>query len=221
MMDIPIVPEKSHVPGMQAMLQGTALLLILLLTAWVYWPGVTGPLVLDDYWNLMPIGAGEGITDLQSLLTFVFGNNSGPTGRPVSMLSFLIDAQSWPPLISSFKYTNIMIHLLCGVVLFWFCIQLFQQLSPAPKHHSWLALVVSTLWLLHPLNVSTTLYVVQRMTQLMTLFAVASLLCYLAGRSQLVTKPRQSLLLLVLCLFPFGLLSVFSKENGAPVLQLS
>lgn len=49
-------------------------------------------MLLDYYWNLTPLGAGEGITDLQSLLTFVFGSTPGPTGRPVSMLTFLIDA---------------------------------------------------------------------------------------------------------------------------------
>ena len=220
MMGNPIVTQKSRVPGSRAVLQGLALLLLLLLTAWVYWPGLSGPLLLDDYWNLTPLGAGEGITDLQSLLTFVFGNTSGPTGRPVSMLTFLIDAQNWPPFIRSFKYTNIMIHLLVGVLLLWFCLQLLPQLPGRPKNCAWLALAVSALWLLHPLNVSTTLYVVQRMTQLMTLFAIASLLCYLAAKARLVSSPRQSLLLLALCLFPFGLLSVLSKENGALLLLL-
>ena len=142
MMVNPIVVGNSFASGSKVVLQGIALLLLLLLTTWVYWPGLTGPLVLDDYWNLNPLGAGGGITDLQGLLTFVFGNTSGPTGRPVSMLSFLIGAQSWPPFVRSFKYTNIMIHLLCGVVLLWFCIQLFQQYSGRPKNYSWLALVV-------------------------------------------------------------------------------
>ena len=39
--------------------------------------------------------------------------------------------------------------------------------------------------MLHPLNLSTTLYVVQRMTQLMTLFSLASLWSYCAGREAL------------------------------------
>jgi len=197
-----------------------ALLALLLLSSWVYWPGLTGPLLLDDYRNLTPLDAGGGVTDLESLLTFVFGNTSGPTGRPVSMLSFLIDAQSWPPLVASFKYTNIMIHLLCGLVLFWLCLLLFRHFLPASRNNTWLALLVCALWLLHPLNVSTTLYVVQRMTQLMTLFALASLLCYVAGRICLSDRPRQSLLLLLMALFPFGLLSVLSKENGALLLLL-
>ena len=53
-----------------------ALLALLLLSSWVYWPGLTGPLLLDDYRNLTPLDAGGGVTDLESLLTFVFGNTS-------------------------------------------------------------------------------------------------------------------------------------------------
>ena len=220
MMENPRIAGTGGAVGRTAILQGIALLVLLLVTAWIYWPGINGPFVLDDYENLNPLGAGAGIVDLQSMLAFVFGNHSGPSGRPVAMLSFLIDGQNWPPYIASFKYTNILIHLLSGVVLYWFCIRLFRQCAPAAKNHTWLALAVCALWLLHPLNVSTTLYVVQRMTQLMTLFALASLLCYMAGRSLIFTRPRQSLLLLGLCLIPFGLLSVLSKENGALLLLL-
>ena len=220
MMENRIIAGTGGAVRRTAILQGIALLVLLLITTWIYWPGLSGPFVLDDYENLNPLGAGAGVMDLQSMLTFVFGNHSGPSGRPVAMLSFLIDGQNWPPYVASFKYTNILIHLLCGVVLYWFCIHLFRQCSPAAKNYTWLALAVCALWLLHPLNVSTTLYVVQRMTQLMTLFALASLLCYVAGRSLMLTRPRQSLLLLGLCLIPFGLLSVLSKENGALLLLL-
>lgn len=220
MMEVTIIAGKGGVGGSTAILQGIALLVLLLITTWIYWPGLSGPFLLDDYENLNPLGTGAGVIDLQSMLTFVFGNHSGPSGRPVSMLSFLIDSQNWPPYVASFKYTNVLIHLLCGVVLYWFCIHLFRHCSPAAKNYTWLALAVCALWLLHPLNVSTTLYVVQRMTQLMTLFALASLLCYVAARSLIFTRPWQSLLLLGLCLIPFGLLSVLSKENGALLLLL-
>jgi hypothetical protein len=80
--------------------------------------------------------------------------------------------------------------------------------------------LVAALWLLHPLNVSTTLYVVQRMAQLMTFFGLSSLFCYLKGRRLVYSNPKRGLLLLCLCLFPSGLLSVLSKENGALILLL-
>lgn len=197
-------------------------LLFALLTAsyWIYSPGLSGPLVLDDFGNLQSLGEAGGVHSLENFLRFVFSNDSGPTGRPVSMLSFLIDAQDWPPLVRAFKYTNLMVHLLTGVLLCWFTILLgrFTQLST--KQSAILGLITAALWLLHPLNVSTTLYVIQRMTQLMTMFSLAALICYLYGRQIIQTNARTGMVLLCLALFPFGLLSVLSKENGALLLLL-
>ncbi len=136
----------------------------------IYWPGINGPFLLDDFSNLNSLGNGGGVNSWNNFISFVFGNVSGPTGRPVSMLSFLIDAQDWPPHIASFKYTNILIHLLAGLTLCWVLSLLFAYLELSRQYSGYLALLVSALWLLHPLNSSTTLYVVQRMTQLMTLW---------------------------------------------------
>jgi len=178
-------------------------------TLLVYWPGLSGPLLLDAYSNLSQKGDNGGVNNLANLRQFVFGNTSGPTGRPIAMLSFLIDGQDWPLHVASFKYTNLLIHVLNGLLLCWLVNVLFCHLllsstqapaqpsaasssSPAltPQNQAAvLALLVAAFWLLHPLNVSTTLYVIQRMTQLMTLF-------------------------------PFGLLAVLSKENGALLLLL-
>lgn len=186
----------------------------------IYSPGITGTLLLDDYGSLSPMGEGGGVSNWSTFRQFVFGNSTGPSGRPVSMVSFLIDAQDWPANVAAFKYTNIMIHLLSGLMLCWFVNELMQILGLSAQRSALLGLLVAALWLLHPFNVSTTLYIVQRMTQLMTLFALASLLCYLKGRRVVLTNPRKGLLLLCLCLFPFGLLSVLSKENGALILML-
>lgn len=186
----------------------------------VYWPGVTGPLLFDDFINLSPLGDNGGVRNWAAFKDFVFGNPSGPTGRPLSMLSFLIDAQDWPPHIASFKYTNIMIHLLNGLLLCWLSAELFRLLGVEQRRAALLGLLVAALWLLHPLNGSTTLYVIQRMTQLMTLFALASLICYIKGRQSLAAGASSGGALLCLSLFPFALASVLSKENGALILFL-
>jgi len=136
------------------------------------------------------------------------------------MLSFLIDGQNWPPNIASFKYTNILIHVLNGLVLCWLAVLVFRNLGLPPQKAALLGILLSSLWLLHPLNSTTTLYVVQRMTQLMTLFGLGALICYLTARPQLVSNPRRAAILLCCALFPFGLLSVLSKENGALLLLL-
>ncbi|NKB35455.1 MAG: hypothetical protein GKR91_20335 [Pseudomonadales bacterium] len=190
------------------------------ITAIVYWPGISGPFLFDDIPNLSELGKFEGITNFETFRHFVFGNVSGPTGRPVAMLSFLLDSREWPASPESFKTTNILIHLMCGLAICWFVYLLCQHLSKSKTASAQIALVVMAIWLLHPLNVSTTLYVVQRMTQLMTLFAILSLVFYLLGRKIIETNPKQSMLFLCICLFPFALLSVLSKESGALLLLI-
>jgi len=191
---------------------------LLVLTFLLYRPGLDGPLLLDDYWNLQPLGEGGGIDSLDALRNFVFGNVSGPTGRPVAMLSFVLDSQDWPPNVAALKYTNVLLHLLTGVLVAWFSLTLARLLGLPTQRCALLGLLVAAFWLLHPFNLSTTLYVIQRMTQLMTLFALAALICYLLARENLEQAPRKACIQLLLCLFPFALLSVLSKENGALLL---
>ena len=106
----------------------------------------------------------------------MFSTFPDPPDVPVSMLSFLLDAQDWPANPAPFKYTNILIHLLCGLAFCWLSFLLSQLLQLSRAASAQIALFVMGIWLVHPLNVSTTLYVVQRMTQLMTLFAGLSLI---------------------------------------------
>jgi tetratricopeptide (TPR) repeat protein len=184
---------------------------------WVYQPGLTGPLLLDDWANL---GALENnpVNDWGSFRSFIFGNTSGPTGRPVSMLSFLMDGQSWPIEAATLKHTNILIHLLCGLSVLLFAICVFRSLRVSHKKVYLLALLSSSIWLLHPLNVSTVLYVIQRMTQLVTLFSLLGLICFFVGRELVLRNSAKGLLVLTLALCPFSLLAIFAKENGVLLL---
>jgi len=202
----------------RALVFGAALLVMLLIAFLVYRPGLSGSFLLDDLPNLQQMGDDGGVVDGQTALNYVFGNRSGPAGRPVSMASFLLDGQDWPAPASRFKYTNLMIHLLCGLLVTWFSLLIFRIVRLRENTAQLLALLVAALWLLHPLNVSTTLYVVQRMTQLMLLFSLAALVLYLKGRLLLQDKPYKGMMIMSLGLFPFGLLAVLSKENGALLL---
>lgn len=203
-------------PGLPVLL----LLSVLGLTYACYQPGLGGPLLLDDFWNLQPLAEGTGIDSWSAVRNFVFANDSGPTGRPVAMASLLLDSTQWPPDVSALKTTNLLLHLACGLALAGFALQLFRTLRMARDQAALLAIAVAALWLLHPLQVSTTLYVIQRMTQLMTLFTLLALICYCHGRSVIDTDRRRGLLWLAVSLLPFGLLAVLSKENGALLLLL-
>lgn len=200
-------------------------LMLLLLTVlgltWVcYQPGLAGPLLLDDFWNLQPLAEADGIDSWPEIRRFVFANDSGPSGRPVAMFSLLLNASHWPPDVPGLKATNVLLHLACGLALAAFARLLFRHLGVGQGRSSVMAIAVAAIWLLHPLQVSTTLYVIQRMTQLMSLFTLLALISYWQGRTLIDLHPRRGLAWLLGSLLPFGLLAVLSKENGALLLLL-
>lgn len=189
----------------------------LLITAWfVYAPGLSGSFLFDDWGNLPPLGAMGPIDNWHALVTYLLSGIASPTGRPVAMLSFLIDANNWPAPPEPFKYTNILIELLNGALLTWLTFQLARLFNIGDKRAAWVAVLSAGLWLLHPLMVSTTLFVVQRMAMLAATFVFAGLLCYLHGRRKLVGgRPRAGYLWMSVGIGVCGLLATLSKENGA------
>lgn len=184
---------------------------LLLFTACIYWPGLQGPLLLDDFTNLSPLKQLEG--DPALWREIIQTNNSGPLGRPISMLSFAFNQITSGWNVWSFKYTNLTIHILCGTLVFWLAGRLLMATNTPYLWET--ALLVAALWLLSPLFVSTVLYVVQRMAQLATLFMLAGLLCYVIGRQGVNTRPAISIPLIASTFLIWTPLATFSKENGA------
>ncbi|MBE9562730.1 MAG: hypothetical protein IMF12_07715, partial [Proteobacteria bacterium] len=153
---------------------GCLFFIVLLITGWLYWQGLYGIFIFDDVPNLQEL-ANVGQFG-SSIMQFITEGEAGSLGRPVSLLTFALQADSWPFYPWDFKYVNLMIHLLNGCLIFWIVIFITRFLEL--KHHVLLALLTASVWLLHPLQVSTVLYVIQRMTQLATLFTLVGILFY-------------------------------------------
>jgi tetratricopeptide (TPR) repeat protein len=187
---------------------------LLVVTATIYWPGLAGPLVLDDVANLEPLTAiGSDALDWREVL----GESGHGIGRrPIAVLSFIANWLTSGGEVWSLKYTNLLIHLLCGTLLFWLSGRLLgEPLAGVAARRWWLALLVAALWLLTPMLVSTVLYVVQRMAQLATLFVLAGLTCYVIGRQRLTKHRPSGIGLMLLCFLVFWPLATLSKQNGA------
>lgn len=199
----------------RARVSSYALIAALVLTIFCYWPGISGGFLFDDIPNLRDLGAYGGVTDWETLKSFVLSGWSGPTGRPISLISFLLNDNNWPSEASRFKPTNLAIHLLCGLTITWASLLLLRFYGLAEDKAQWLAVFSATCWLLHPFLVSTTLYVIQRMSQLAALFVLAGIVGYLHGRSLLQKRPHAAYLWMGASLVTGTLLAVLSKENGA------
>lgn len=200
--------------------------LLIVLAVMAYAPGLGGDFLFDDVPNLKALGDLGGVNSWDALRAYLSSGFAGPTGRPLSLLSFLLNDNAWPSVAASFKYTNLCFHLICGLLLFWAMYLLLRAMDFIEQRAIWVALMASGLWLLHPFWVSTTLYVVQRMTILSSLFMLVGMVGYLKGRAWLMQparhRPWAAYLLMTVSAGLGTLLAVLSKENGAllPLLLL-
>lgn len=188
--------------------------ILLLACIFAYWPGLGGPFVLDDFGVLAALGDRGGVTDWATFKAYVLGGKAGPTGRPLALLTFLIDANNWPTDSFPIKRTNLILHLLNGVVLGLVITQILKTLQYDKQRTQWIVLFSVAAWLLHPFLVSTTLYAVQRMTQLVALFVFLGLAGYLYGRSFIASDKTKAYVLMSLSIGMCTLLAMISKENG-------
>jgi protein O-mannosyl-transferase len=187
------------------------LCLTLLLTYLIYLPGLSGPMILDDYPQLDPILENIGKGSWTGFLL----SESGVLGRPVAMASFIFNAVVSERNFWWWKFTNVAIHLLTGALVFVLSTRLLAAEDGRVRRNvHYLALLTAGLWLLHPLQVSTVLYTVQRMTQLSVLFVFAGLLSYTLGREKQLAGQPYGWVGIVLAFVVFFPLAVFSKESG-------
>lgn len=192
------------------------LILLTAVTYFFYLPGLQGGFLFDDFPNLDAMNAMGEITNWETFHAFVFSGWSGPTGRPISLASFLLDDNTWPSHAPRFKQTNVLIHILCGLLLCWASLLLARNFKSVTEQQAqWIAVLACALWMLHPYMLSTTLYVVQRMAQLATLFSLAGIVLYLHTRLQLAIQPKRSYFWMAFAIGVFTVLATFSKENGA------
>lgn len=173
-------------------------------------PGLDGPFLIDDRVNIQRTQTSS--LDAESLFNAsTWSTRFGGYARSVANLSFALTLYFGPGDAASFKYQNTLLHLLNGLLIFTLVRLLFRQTGP-PERADWLALMVAAVWLLHPLQVSTVLYAVQRLVLLATLFGLLALLSYLWGRSLALRRPLAGGILLFGAVPLFSILAVLSKE---------
>lgn len=189
-----------------------ALALVLAFAWWAYSLAFTGTWYFDDLWNLKGLAK---ITDLPTALEFILSGRAGPTGRPLALLSFALQAGSWPDNITAFLRVNTLIHLFNGLLVFIISLQLAGLIRPNHPRRHWFAVAVAAAWTLSPFLASASLMVVQRMTTLSALFVFAGMAAYLHGRKQLNDHPQRGLLWMGTGAVLGTLLATLAKENGA------
>ena len=91
---------------------------LLLLTVLIYWPGLAGGFAFDDFGNLVDNTAMAPEAVHAHFWAAVWSSGSGPTDRPLSMLTFAI--QDWFTGLAPWplKFVNVLIHVANGLLVF-------------------------------------------------------------------------------------------------------
>ncbi|MGE8227336.1 MAG: hypothetical protein ACN6RK_16265 [Stenotrophomonas sp.] len=176
-------------------------------------PGLSGSFILDDGSNIVD-NPGVHLQELSvpAIQGVILSPQPGGLSRIVPTLTFALDYWRGGGEPEAFKVTNIIIHIftVCGLVLFLRLLMLLAGMRDSVARL--VALLVAVSWAVHPLQVSSVLYVVQRMQTLATLFLVLAMWSYLRGRVAQVQggSGRRSFLI---C-FMTALLALGCKEDA-------
>lgn len=198
-----------------------AMVVAILSVGLLYIPGMSGAFHFDDHPNLKGLGS---LSSIQEAILFVVTNQSGPSGRPVAMLSFLINSASYPGAPSAFIGTNILLHLINGLLVFVFAQKLVLQAGKASEDAWKIAALSAIVWLILPIHAATVFLIVQRMAILSTTFVLLGLIGYLIARSRIVDRPVHAFFFIVFSMLVFGGLGILTKENAVvlpPLLLIS
>ncbi|MDH3414365.1 MAG: hypothetical protein OEM98_18020, partial [Gammaproteobacteria bacterium] len=199
---------------------------------YVYRPGLDGPYVFDDFQNISrnPKVAIDSLS-WDELLSAAFSKVESGAGRPIAMVSFALNYffagksfHTFP-----FKLTNLVIHAVNALLVFFLVRTLLRERitgsgaqppSSAERQAVFAALFAAALWGLHPLQLTSVLYTVQRMTSMAAFFTLAGMLVFVHGRQQLGESHWRGFGLMAAGLAGGVGLGVLCKENAVllPVL---
>lgn len=180
-------PVRQRVSGCLILIAG------LILTAMVYWPGLSGGWLFDDYPNIVDNKAVQpGEWTPATIVRAALSSPASEFKRPLASLSFAANY-----VISGLdpywmKLTNLIIHLINGCLIYWLTRLLFRAagslqggqarltLSQGIQSRASAAIAVS--WMFLPINLTAVLYVVQREESLANLFVLLGVIGYTCGR---------------------------------------
>ncbi len=200
--------------------QSLLLAALCLLAIAAYLPGLSGDYMFDDMPNLLNNYRLQlDDLDYDTLHSAAYSSGAGLFRRPISMVTFALNRYFYGTSPWSFKVTNLAIHLLTGIGIFLLVRLLIESYRTlfrsglSGRAAFWLPVIISGLWLVHPLNLTPVLYIVQRMTSLAAMFTVFGLCLYTAGRQRMLAG-RHGIAHVLTGFALFGALATLSKETG-------
>lgn len=204
----------------QKFIHSTILFSIALLVIFVYVPGLNGPYVFDDGENITlnePVAID--LLNINNIYDAALSNNNA-LKRPLAALSFGLNhyfAGGFEDTLP-FKITNLFIHLSNSILVYVLTLLLLKSPGLQKICKDWnlniTAGFVAAVWALHPVQLTSVLYVVQRMTSLSALFVLTGLIVFLHGRRLLSLTGKKGLPIMYTGVVAGTVLGLSAKENA-------
>lgn len=143
--------------------------------------------------------------------------------RPLALFTFAVNYEQGELDPGPYHRTNILIHALSAILLFFLVRRLLRAPamsgSPMARYHWQIPLLVALLFALHPLQVQSVTYIVQRMASMAWMFALAALLSFLHGRLIQVSGGgiRKAMIWYIIAVITF-VAALMSKQSAAAIL---
>lgn len=169
----------------------------LLITTAVYWPGLSGSWLFDDYPNIVDnAGVQPHEVSVSSLVRAAMSSPASEFKRPLASLSFAANFLASGLNPWSWKLFNLVVHLVNGVLVFLLARLLLLASSPESsdpatvggrdRRADVVAALIAAGWMLLPINLTAVLFVVQREESMANLFVLLGLAGYVAGRMRML-----------------------------------
>ncbi len=184
--------------------------------------GLGGGFIFDDIPNIV---GNEALFlnewTIQEFIRAAFSGHAGPLKRPIAYGIFAIEKTIFGDVATPFKITNILIHLINGYLILKILKIIIDTKYPNTKTSlkEQFALLLTFIWLIHPINISNVLYIVQMMNSLTALFVLVGVFFYLKNRLKNPSSIKNFTLSWIV-LLSFALLAAFTKENGILIIPV-
>ncbi|MDD5522831.1 MAG: tetratricopeptide repeat protein [Kiritimatiellae bacterium] len=154
-------------------------LVIIFAGVMVYTSSFSGVFVFDDYvWIVNN-------NDIKSLWTSFLGSS-----RPLVGFTFYLNYLVSGLKVADYHFFNLTIHLFAGLLLFGILrntLRLVKFEVQNQANSTLFSLIVALIWIVHPLQVESVTYIVQRSESLMGMFYLLTLYCFIKGVTADVT----------------------------------
>jgi tetratricopeptide (TPR) repeat protein len=183
-------------------------------------PALQGQLIWDDaYLARDNPFIKSPLLALEAFRHYLFLDSFSGHYRPVQNLSFMVDYFFWNADLTGFHLTNILLHVASGLLLYRLLTLLFRDGGglwkidgqKAVRTGPLAALIISAIWMVHPVHSAAIDYISGRADSLAFLFAAAAWLLVLRART--ANSSWSKFTLYVLAAFS-ALLALCSRETA-------